>query len=688
MNNKKPNRLVNEKSPYLLQHAYNPVDWFAWSDEAFEEAKKQDKPIFLSIGYSTCHWCHVMERESFEDSEVAELMNEAFISIKVDREERPDIDNIYMLVCQMMTGHGGWPLSVIMDHNKKPFFTGTYFPKESRYGRIGFIDLIKQIRDAWKNRRNEIFNSAQSITDHLQQYSNNRSMQEIDATIMTKAFTEFNKKFDQDYGGFGKAPKFPSPHNLLFLLSYYKNTNEEKALEMVERTLIEMRKGGVYDHIGFGFHRYSTDQKWLLPHFEKMLYDQAMLLLAYSELYSITQNSFIKKTANEIIEYVLRDLTYKEGGFFSAEDADSEGVEGKFYVWSETELKSIFNVHEFNLIKSVFNTYPDGNFSEESTREFTGENILHLQKDFKQLSKELNISQDKLEEKLEKIRKILFSIREKRIHPYKDDKILTDWNGLFIAALASAGRKLYNHEAIISAEKAVSFIYSKMFDNNGKLLHRFRENESAINANVDDYAFLIFGLIELYKSTFRFEYLLKAIELQHKQDEIFWDAESGCYFFSENKKDLLTRTREIYDSAIPSGNSVSLINLISLSKFLADDDFSKKADQLFIAYGETVNKVPSGFGMFLLGADLLLNGSRELVIVSKTKEELKSAIDCIDINKHNLFIIAIVEDELETLSKTMKWIEGYKTINGKNTFYLCSNFTCEKPVNNIEELNF
>lgn len=684
MNEKKPNRLINEKSPYLLQHSYNPVDWHAWNDEAFELAKKNDKPIFLSIGYSTCHWCHVMEHESFEDEEVAKLMNEVFVSIKVDREERPDIDHIYMTVCQIMTGHGGWPLTAILDHNKKPFFTGTYFPKESKYGRIGFVDLIKQIDEAWKNKRDQIKRSADSITQHLVNYSNSFNQMELTAAVFDSAFDEFVNKYNPNFGGFGTSPKFPSPHNLLFLLNYYRRTKKGKALEIVEKTLTEMRKGGIFDHIGFGFHRYSTDQKWLLPHFEKMLYDQAMLLLAYSELYSITKNSLYKKTAEEIIEYVLRDMMNSEGGFFSAEDADSEGVEGKFYVWSEKELRSIFDEDDFQLLKKVFSTEEDGNFAEESTKEFTGENILHLKKDYKTLAEELNLDELILENKIVEIRKTLFSIREKRVHPYKDDKILTDWNGLFIAALARSGRLLNLQNNLVFPEKGIQFILKYLRDSDGNLLHRFRDNNSSINANLDDYAFLIFGLIELYKSTFNFDYLEKAIEFQNIQNNLFWDDESGSFLFSRNTKDLIADTKEIYDNAIPAGNSISLLNLITITKLTADIKFEDQANRLLNSYGEIIDKVPNGFGMFLFAADFLINSTKELVVIAKSEDEKSDLVkNILPRFEPNVFTIIATEEEKLKIEKKIEWIKNYKLINNSATYYLCSNFVCEQPTNNF-----
>ena len=407
---KNPNKLINEKSPYLLQHAYNPVDWFPWSDEAFEKAKQEDKPIFLSIGYSTCHWCHVMEKESFEDKEVAKLMNDAFVSIKVDREERPDIDGIYMSVCQMITGGGGWPLTIVMTPDKKPFFTGTYFPKHNRFNRIGMMELVPRLKEVWVTKKEEVLKSADEIASSLKKQNFISDSNEIDESILDKAYDELNKRYDEANGGFGNAPKFPSPHNLLFLLRYWKRKDEPKALEMVEKTLTEMRRGGIYDHIGFGFARYSTDQHWLVPHFEKMLYDQAMLVMAYTETYLATKNKFYKETAKEILEYVLRDMTHPEGGFYSAEDADSEGEEGKFYLWDADELRNVLEKDESDFAIKVFNTADDGNWIDESKGMMPGTNILHLKKSNKELADEFNLSEDDFTNRLESIRKKLIQL--------------------------------------------------------------------------------------------------------------------------------------------------------------------------------------------------------------------------------------------------------------------------------------
>ncbi len=444
----KPNRLINETSPYLLQHSNNPVDWYPWCDEAFQKAADEDKPVFLSIGYSTCHWCHVMEKESFEDEEVADLMNNVFVSIKVDREERPDIDHIYMMVCQMMTGSGGWPLSIIMTPDRKPFFAGTYFPKENRYGRIGFKELIRSIDNVWKTKRNDIIESADDITNYLKQIYRKDSAANITEEIVDKAFDHFAKRFDDQYGGFGSSPKFPSPHNLMFLLRYWKKTGNQLALEMVTKTLTNMRMGGIYDHVGFGFHRYSTDKEWLVPHFEKMLYDQAMLIIIYSEAYTATGNCEFNKTAEEIIEYLLRDMDADNGGFYSAEDADSEGEEGKFYVWTKSELLDILGTEDADFATRLFNTTETGNFLEESTKKYNGTNILHLKKPLMNLSEDLGITYDELNLKIESIRKKLYDYRKNRILPFKDDKILLDWNALMIAALSIAGRSFNNKKYI------------------------------------------------------------------------------------------------------------------------------------------------------------------------------------------------------------------------------------------------
>ena len=684
-----PNKLINEKSPYLLQHAHNPVDWFPWADKAFEKARTENKPVFLSIGYSTCHWCHVMEKESFEDEEVAKLMNDAFVSIKVDREERPDIDGIYMSVCQMITGSGGWPLTIVMTPDKKPFFAGTYFPKHNRFNRIGMVDLVPRLKDVWLNKKEDVLKSADDIAASLNIQSFNSDLSEINETILDQAYNELTSRYDEANGGFGNAPKFPSPHNLMFLLRYWKRKNEPKALEMVEKTLTEMRHGGIYDHIGFGFARYSTDQYWLVPHFEKMLYDQAMLVMAYTETYLATKNKFYKETAKEILEYVLRDMTHPEGGFYSAEDADSEGEEGKFYLWDADELRNVLDRDESDFAISVFNVANDGNWNDESKGMMPGTNILHLKKAIKELAEDFNIGVDVFSRKLESIRKKLFDYREKRIHPYKDDKILTDWNGLMISAFAKASQAFNNNKYSKVAVNAYSFIEKYLTDKNGKLIHRFRENESGLPAHIDDYAFMINASIDLYEATFEIKYLKRAIELNEILIQEFWDDKnSGFYFTSSRSEKLIARQKEVYDGAIPSGNSVALLNLIRLSRFTADVSFEKKASELVKYFSSNILKSPSMFSMFMCGLDFLFSSSTEIVIVSESIDDFTmDGLDFIrSIYDPNRVILLKSDDNDKSFADLFPFTTDMKIKDKNITFFICRNFVCSQPVNSIAEL--
>lgn len=689
MNNEsqKPNHLIDEKSPYLLQHAYNPVEWYPWGEEAFEKARKENKPIFLSIGYSTCHWCHVMEHESFEDSSVAAEMNKTFISIKVDREERPDIDNIYMTVCQMLTGSGGWPLTIIMTPDKKPFFAGTYFPKETRFGRIGMIELSQKINDSWINDREKINNSAEQITAAIQNTNDKGGTSNITEEAMHKAFEQFSKRFDSEFGGFGESPKFPSPHNLTFLLRYWKTTGNGAALKMVETTLSSMRKGGIFDHIGFGFHRYSTDREWLLPHFEKMLYDQALLVNAYIETYQATNNLKYASVAEEIIEYVLRDMTSSDGGFYSAEDADSEGVEGKFYVWSVDEIREILNKKDAQLFITTYNLNENGNFIEESTKTGTGDNIPHLKNSIPKIAKRIKLNKDELELRLESIRIQLFKVREERVHPYKDDKILTDWNGLMIAALAKTARVLDNKLIEDAAIKSMDFILTKMRKPDGRLLHRYRDGDVSIQATIDDYAFVIWGLLELYETTFNLNYLKKAIELQEIQNKYFWDFKnSGFYFTAHDAEKLLTRSKDIYDGAIPSGNSVSFNNLLKLGRLTANTNFEEMASQISKTFSDDVNNAPSGTTMMLQGINFALGNSSEVIIVGNEKsDDAKNIIQNLNRefipNKVVLFKNTDNQEELEAIAPFSK---DYPIEEKNLMVYVCKNFNCNMPTSEIK----
>ncbi|WP_337872538.1 thioredoxin domain-containing protein [Ignavibacterium sp.] len=683
---KKPNRLINEKSPYLLQHAYNPVNWYPWCEEAFEKARKEDKPIFLSIGYSTCHWCHVMEKESFENEVVAKLMNETFVSIKVDREERPDIDGVYISVCQMITGSGGWPLTIIMTPDKKPFFTGTYFPRENRFGRIGMLELIPKLNDIWKNRRQEVLKSAEEITSSVSQMSVKKSDGDVKEKILDKAFEEFSKRFDKQFGGFGNAPKFPTPHNLLFLLRYYRKTKNPFSLEMVEKTLNEIRKGGIYDHIGFGFARYSTDRYWLVPHFEKMLYDNALLLLAYTEAFQITGKFFFRKTAEEIIVYVLRDMTHPEGGFYSAEDADSEGIEGKFYLWTEVEIRQLLPKNEADFIINIFNVEPNGNWYDEARGVRTGNNILHLKKNFSELAEEHSMDEEKFYEKPNSIRTKLFEWRKKRVHPHKDDKILTDWNSLMISALTKASLVFDNSKFLDAALSADSFIKKYLFDGK-KLLHRYRDGESGIDANLDDYAYYIQAQLDLFEATSDVQFLTTAVSLDNQLYENFWDENFGGYFFtSKDAEKLIARQKEIYDGAVPSGNSVQLMNLIRLYKITGDNKYDKSALEIVKAFSGEINRMPSVFAQFLCGLDFMFGPSVELVFSSNNSALTQEAFYSISkLFFPNKVSIRLNRKNFDELVETLPFLQNYK-VTDKLTIYLCRNFACENPTEDLNEI--
>lgn len=683
------NRLIYEKSPYLLQHAHNPVDWYPWKEEAFEKAANENKPIFLSIGYSTCHWCHVMEKESFEDPEVAALMNEVFVSIKVDREERPDLDHVYMAVCQMLTGRGGWPLTVVMMPDKSPFFAGTYFPKEGRFGQMGMLELIPRIRDLWVSRRKDILDSAGSISMSLRELEKDMPGSEIDMSVLDSAFSELAKRFDSTYGGFSMAPKFPSPHNFLFLLRYWKRRGKEEALRMVEKSLQEIRWGGIYDHIGLGAHRYSTDREWLIPHFEKMLYDEAMLSLAYLEAYQATGNRIYETAAREIFEYVLRDLKSPEGGFYSAEDADSEGVEGKFYLWEEAELKEVLSPDEAKLAMKVFRTQQEGNFKEEATGKKSGANILYTGRSLQAIASELGISPEVLEKDIQTIREKLFDAREKRIHPYKDDKILTDWNGLMIAALARGAQVLGDTVYRDAAENGARFVLERLRQD-GRLLHRYREGESGISAHLDDYAFYVWGLIELYEATFDASFLKTAVDLNEDMIRFFWDHQGGGFFFTpEDGETLIVRKKEYYDGATPSGNAVALYNLLRLSRLTGLSVLEEKAAVLIRSCSGTIRQFPSGYTQFLSSVDFAIGPGLEVVIVGTPETEKTDAMihalrSCYLPNQVTLFKSST--DNSPEISRVAPFVGNYNEVNGETTAYVCRNQTCSGPTTDPGEM--
>ncbi|HDQ05027.1 MAG TPA: thioredoxin domain-containing protein, partial [Deltaproteobacteria bacterium] len=589
------NYLIHEKSPYLLGHARNPVDWHPWGDEAFDKARRENKPVFLSIGYATCHWCHVMERESFEDEETARLLNDVFICIKVDREERPDIDSVYMKVCQLMTKSGGWPLTIIMTPDKKPFFAATYIPRETRYGRIGLQELIPRIKTLWQTRNAELKANAAEITQALETIKQKTPPQQLSKKTLDKAYEYFLQSFDRVHGGFGGAPKFPTPHNLYFLMRYYHRGKKDSALQMVEKTLQGMRRGGIFDQIGFGFHRYSTDERWIVPHFEKMLYDQALLALAYLEAYQLTRKEEYARTAREIFTYVLRDMTDEQGGFYCAEDADSEGVEGKFYLWTQEEIKNILPPGEASLFLSLYQ-HPEDREIHGMQEMPRGHFIPHLVPD----SGEIPILTDKIRQKL-------FAARETRVHPLKDDKILADWNGLMIAALAKGAQILDEPLYLKAARNAADFIFTNMTDEQGELLHRWRAGDASIAGMLDDYAFVIWGLLELYEASWQTKYLEFALRLNRQMMERYWDEkEGGLYFTQHEGEDILVRQKEAQDGALPSGNSVALLNLLRLARITANSELENRAAKIAEVFSAQVAQHPTAHTQLLAALDFSL----------------------------------------------------------------------------------
>ncbi len=686
---KKPNRLINEKSPYLLQHANNPVSWYPWGIEAFEKARVEDKPIFLSIGYSTCHWCHVMETESFEDELVAKLLNRNFVCIKVDREERPDIDNVYMTVCQVMTGRGGWPLSIIMTPDKKPFFAATYIPKESRFGLIGMLDLIPKIRELWMIRKDEVLNSAVQISDALQTFSKGSGGEELDESILRNGYKELMSQFDSNHGGFGIAPKFPTPHYLLFLLRYWKRSGEEKALHMVEKTLKAMRHGGVWDHVGFGFHRYSTDQFWIVPHFEKMLYDQATMILAYTEAFQATGKAEYKETVDQIFKYISRSLTHSEGGFYSAEDADSEGEEGKYYLWTESEIKDVLG-SEAELMIKVFNVSKEGNFSDEVRGIRTGKNIVHLKKPIPDLAGEFDISQEELIERLGKAQNKLFEKREERVHPGKDDKILTDWNGLMIAALAKAARVFGGDEYKKAAERAAEFILKRLVLDRERIIHRYRDGEAAITGFLDDYVFFIWGLIELYETTFNVKYLNRALEFTQYMITHFWDDDDGGFYStSDEAEKLFVRQKISYDGAIPSGISVAMLNLLRLARITGNSDLENKVLAIGKAFSNDLNNSPYSHIQFLVALDFVFGPSFEVVIVGNfDSEDTNDILSALRNNyiPNKVVLFRSITEKSQSIDSLSPYTSKMAAIDDKATVYVCHNYSCELPTNDKDKM--
>ncbi|MBI3332698.1 MAG: thioredoxin domain-containing protein [Candidatus Omnitrophica bacterium] len=693
------NRLIREKSPYLLQHAHNPVDWFPWGEEAFAKARKEGKPIFLSIGYSTCHWCHVMERESFEDPAVAGIMNDHFVSIKVDREERPDLDGLYMQAVMQMAGQGGWPLSVFLTPDLKPFYGGTYFPPENRWGHPGFKSVLLGIADAWGKKREEILRSGEALTQALQaeELMQGAGSIRLSEEPLQQATRQLASSYDERFGGFEPAPKFPRAHALSLLLRWWRRSKDPQPLQMVEKTLQEMAAGGIRDHLGGGFHRYSTDAQWLLPHFEKMLYDQALLGRAALEAYQATRREQYAATAREIFEYVLRDMTSPEGGFTCAEDADSaedparpkEKKEGAFYVWSREELDRLLGAEASQVVSAFYGVEAGGNVAQDPTGEFQGKNILHQTRTVAALARQFKRPEAEIQRLIAEANEKLFEARGKRPRPHLDDKVLVDWNGLMISTLAFGSRVLEEPRYGQAARRAADFILGKLRRPDGRMLHRYREGEAGILGTLEDYAFLIHGLVDLYEATFEPGYLAKAKELTGEMVRLFWDEGKGGFFSTGSDAErLLLRRKELYDGAIPSGNSVAALDLIRVGRLTMDRDLEAKARLLMEGFLGTVLQHPSAYPQFLIALDFALGPSSEVVIAGpaeapETEAMVRALFQRFIPNK----VVAFHPTGKggAAIEALVPFLKDQPALEGRPTAYLCRNYACSQPSRSPEE---
>jgi uncharacterized protein YyaL (SSP411 family) len=664
-----PNKLIDEKSPYLLQHAYNPVKWYPWGEEAFTKAKSENKPIFLSIGYSTCHWCHVMAHESFEDEEVAALLNESFVCIKVDKEERPDIDTVYMTICQATTGHGGWPLTILMTPYQKPFYAATYLPKHTQYGILGLMELLDQIAVKWAKNPSSMLRTGDQIAEIMKrEFEASSDSAPVTRETVDLAVTQFSQNFDHDYGGFGNEPKFPTPHNLLFLLRYAQLEADETALFMVENTLMHMYRGGIYDHIGCGFSRYSTDARWLVPHFEKMLYDNALLAMTYTEAYQYTKNPVYRTVAEQILDYIRREMTDPEGGFYSAQDADSEGVEGKYYVFTPEEACNVLGKEDGSFFCEYFNITKEGNFE--------GASIPNLIK-----SRELKSDN----ERVLRVCNQMYSYRRDRSKLHTDDKILTSWNALMISAYATAAKVFQRKDYAETAQQAAEFIRTRLTDEPGRLYVRFREGNTAHNGVIDDYAFYCMALCSLYDATFEIKYIKEALRLAGDMLELFWDDKYGGFFLNAtDSEQLIYRPKELYDGALPSGNSVAACVLLRLAHLTADPKMIEYADKQLRFLAGQIKDYPSGHSFALIAFLGALYPSKEIVCVADEKEEISELREYISGNfEPNTVTLLKTRDNEEELLAIAEFTQDYQTIHEKTTYYICENHNCMAPSNEL-----
>jgi len=682
--NRRPNRLVNETSPYLLQHAYNPVDWHPWDEKALAKSRDEEKPIFLSIGYSACHWCHVMEHESFENESIAALMNEHFVCIKVDREERPDLDQIYMNSVQLLTGRGGWPMSVFLTSDLRPFYGGTYWPPESRMGMPGFREILMKIHDAWETQRDAVMTSAEELTRAVIQSTVSHSDQTtLDESLLEHAQRSLLRSADRNHGGFGGAPKFPHPMDVRLLLRTWKRFDNDEALDVVRLTLDKMSDGGIYDHLGGGFHRYSTDGHWLAPHFEKMLYDNALLTSAYLEAFQATANEDYTRVVRETLDYVLREMTQPEGGFYSTQDADSEGVEGKFFVWTEDEVNDILGDDDARLFKNCYDVTATGNWE--------AVNILNRSKTDEQTAEMLQMDENELAVVLHRCRQKLFETRSKRVHPGRDEKVIVSWNGLMIAAMAQATQILGEEKYAQAACNATDFILDNMRDNTGRLLHSYKDGRARFNAYLDDYACLIDGLVELYQATFAVQYLETALELAEQMIERYHDTQgSGFFYTSIDHEELITRNKDTQDTATPSGNGVAATALLKLGRLCGRTDLEEFAIGTLEMTSGQMSQYAMASGQSLIALDFLLGPTYEIAIVDGNQSDETQEV--LQVLNHQFLPNKVVArrshaETDETLSPSLEpLLAGRKSKDAAPTIYLCEHGSCHEPVVGISGL--
>jgi len=693
------NRLVHERSPYLLQHAYNPVDWYPWGEEAFAKARAEDKPIFLSIGYSTCHWCHVMERESFESHEIAEVLNRSFVSIKLDREERPDIDRIYMTFVQATTGGGGWPMSVWLTPELKPFYGGTYFPPENRYGRPGFRTILEHIASVWAGDRARVVESSKDVVRQLSEMISAKAPRaRVDEQVVESCSAAFRRSFDTRNAGFGNAPKFPRPVQFQFLLRHYARSKNEDSLQMTLATLQEMYKGGMYDQLGGGFHRYSVDAHWFVPHFEKMLYDQAQLVSSYIEAFQITGEPFYAGVARETLDYVLRDMTDERGGFFSAEDADSvidaaqpkHKGEGAFYIWTEREIDEIVRKPEADWFNYHYGVKPGGNVDEDPHGEFTGQNILYQAHTIAETAQNFGVTEEEVQRAIESASKRLMERRATRVRPHLDDKVLTAWNGLMISAFAKAAVALDEEKYLSAAVRAARFVLDEMWNaETGILLRRYRDGHAAIPGFLDDYAFFVQALLDLYEATFDASLLVQAEQILRKMLALFEDQEEGGFYSTAaGDASLVLRIKDDYDGAEPSGNSVALMDLLRVEELTNDESLRKIAERTLQTFAGRLTASAITLPL-MVSAYMLQQARRKMIVIVGSPDAADTKQMLNEIRRRYLPFAATLlingEESRETLARWLPLVRDMKSIDGRATAYVCENYGCQLPTAELNE---